>query len=114
MKPFGKISRGMGIGGWMTNYKRVRFLPPEMAFAITVGDREHFEKYITRWDIQNIRSFGMDHIRIPFDQVVLEAYDHPFCYREDMLRLLEIRGCKVNILIINMYFHYVNEEKLHI
>ena len=89
MKPFGKISRGMGIGGWMTNYKRVRFLPPEMAFAITVGDREHFEKYITRWDIQNIRSFGMDHIRIPFDQVVLEAYDHPFCYREDMLRLLD-------------------------
>ncbi len=89
MKPFDKLRRGMGVGGWMTNYKRVRFLPPDRAFEITVGDREHFDRYLTRWDIQNIRSFGMDHIRIPFDQVVLEEFDKPYSYREDMLKLLD-------------------------
>ncbi len=89
MKHFEKLNRGMGIGGWMTNYKRVRFLPADRAFEITIGDREHFDRYITRWDIQNIRSFGMDHIRIPFDQVVIEEFDKPFSYREDMLKLLD-------------------------
>ena len=89
MKPFETLKRGMGIGGWMTNYKRVRFLPPDKAFDLTIGDREHFERYITEWDMQNIRSFGMDHIRIPFDQVVVEDYRTPFAYREDMLALLD-------------------------
>ena len=89
MGPFAKIKRGMGIGGWMTNYKRVRFLPAEKAFDITIGDREHFERYITQWDIQNIRSFGMDHIRIPFDQCVIEEVNNPFSYREEMLKLLD-------------------------
>lgn len=89
MKPFESMKRGMGVGGWMTNYKRVRFLPADRAFEITVGDREHFERYLTRWDIQNIKSFGMDHIRIPFDQVVIEEYSKPGVYREDMLKLLD-------------------------
>ena len=67
MNPFEKLHRGMGIGGWMTNYKRGRFLPEEKAFNLSIGDREHFERYLTRWDMQNIRAMGMDHIRIPFD-----------------------------------------------
>lgn len=89
MESFSKIQHGMGVGGWMTNFKRVRFLPPDRAFEITTGDKEHFERYLTRWDIQNIKSFGMDHIRIPFDQVVIEEHDKPFSYREDMLKLLD-------------------------
>ena len=89
MKPFERMKRGMGVGGWMTNYKRVRFLPQDKAFDITIGDKEHFDRYLTRWDIQNIRSFGMDHIRIPFDQCVIEEYDKPYSYREDMLKLLD-------------------------
>ena len=44
MNPFEKLHRGMGIGGWMTNYKRVRFLPEEKAFNLSIGDREHFER----------------------------------------------------------------------
>ncbi|MBR4442099.1 MAG: cellulase family glycosylhydrolase [Clostridia bacterium] len=88
-KPFEKLRRGMGVGGWMTNYKRVRFLPEDKAFNLSIGDREHFDRYLTRWDMQNIRSMGMDHIRIPFDQVVVEEYEKPFAYQEDMLRLLD-------------------------
>ncbi len=89
MSPFEKIHRGMGIAGWMTNYKRMRFVKEEGTFDLTVGDREHIERYLTRWDIQNIRSMGMDHIRVPFDHVVLEEYDKPFRYREDMFALLD-------------------------
>ena len=89
MKPFEKLHRGMGIAGWMTNYKRMRFVAPEKAFALTIGDKEHFERYLTRWDIQNIRAMGMDHIRVPFDQVVLEDYDRPYHYHEDMFVLLD-------------------------
>ena len=89
MKPFEKLHRGMDVGGWMTNYKRVRFLPENLAFSLSIGDKEHFERYLSRWDMQNIRAMGMDHIRIPFDQVVVEEYTRPFAYREDMLRLLD-------------------------
>ena len=87
--PFEKLHRGMGVGGWMTNYKRVRFLPEERAFSLSVGDREHFERYLTRRDMRRIRDMGMDHIRLPFDQVVVEEYTKPFAYREDMLALLD-------------------------
>ena len=89
MNPFDKLHRGMGVGGWMTNYKRVRFLPEDKAFNLSIGDKEHFNRYLTRWDMQNIRAMGMDHIRIPFDQVVIEEYTRPYSYREDMLRLLD-------------------------
>ncbi len=89
MEPFGKLHRGMGVGGWMTNYKRVRFLPEHMAFNLSIGDREHFERYLSLWDVRNIKAMGMDHIRVPFDQVVVEEYERPYCYREDMLKLLD-------------------------
>ena len=79
MRPFERMHRGMGIGGWLTNFKRVGLLhmPKEKALELTVGDFEHFDTYITRRDIQNIRSMGMDHIRVPFDQVVIEELPRP-------------------------------------
>ncbi len=97
----------MGIGGWLTNFKRVGFIQKEKALDLTVGDKEHFEKYITRWDIQNIRSMGMDHIRIPFDQVVIEEVGKPGAYREETLRHLD-RGIEWSLaegldVVINLH-----------
>ncbi len=89
MKPFEKIKRGMGVGGWIANYKRGDFLPKGTIFFFFLGNREHFERYLTEWDVQNIKALGMDHIRIPFAQYVVEEYDKPFSYREDMLKLLD-------------------------
>ena len=63
----------MGIGGWLTNYKRFNVLPDEWKTRLSPGDFEHFATYITRRDIDYIASLGMDHIRLGFDQVVLEA-----------------------------------------
>ena len=81
------FSRGMGIGGWLTNYKRFNVLPVEHWLPITVGDLEHFDTYITECDVAYIASCGFDHIRIGFDQIVLE--ERPFAYRERTFRRLD-------------------------
>ena len=86
MKKIERLQRGMGIGGWLTNYKRFNVLPPEKRMLITVGDMEHFESYITEEDIAYIASLGMDHIRLGFDQIVLES--SPFVYRTEIVSII--------------------------
>ena len=86
MKKLDKFSRGMGIGGWLTNYKRFNVLPNERRMIITVGDMEHFESYITERDIEYIASLGMDHIRLGFDQIVIEKA--PYEYRTEIIDIL--------------------------
>ena len=41
------LKKGMGIGGWLTNYKRFNVLPDEWRLALTEGDYEHFDSFIT-------------------------------------------------------------------
>ncbi|MBQ8145774.1 MAG: cellulase family glycosylhydrolase [Clostridia bacterium] len=55
--------------------------------AITVGDMEHFESYIDESDVINIKNMGLDHIRLGFDQIVLE--EEPYKYRERIFEILE-------------------------
>lgn len=86
MKKIQNFSRGMGIGGWLTNYKRFNVLPQNRRMQITIGDKEHFQTYITEADIAYIASLGMDHIRLGFDQIVVE--ESPYVYREEILELL--------------------------
>ncbi len=81
------FSRGMGIGGWLTNYKRFNVLPEHRRLQITIGDLEHFDSYITEADIANIRAMGFDHIRLGFDQIVLE--EAPYKYRERTFRKID-------------------------
>ncbi|MBQ4087893.1 MAG: cellulase family glycosylhydrolase [Clostridia bacterium] len=87
MKKTEGLQRGMGIGGWLTNYKRFHVLPQEIRKHITVGDMEHFETYITERDIAYIASLGMDHVRLGFDQIVVE--ETPFQYRENIVAILK-------------------------
>ena len=86
MKKIKGLQKGMGIGGWLTNYKRFNVLPPERRLQITVGDMEHFETYITEQDVAYISSLGMDHIRLGFDQIVLE--ESPYVYRAKIMDIL--------------------------
>lgn len=79
--------RGMGIGGWLTNYKRFNVLPLDKRLELTVGDYEHFDTYITEWDVINIKNMGFDHIRLGFDQIVVE--EKPYVYRERTMQILE-------------------------
>jgi len=70
--PWPGHARGMGIGGWLTNYKRFNVLPEDKRLAITAGDLAHFDSYITEGDVARIKAWGFDHIRLGFDQIVLE------------------------------------------
>lgn len=105
MRKIKGLQKGMGIGGWLTNYKRFNVLPQEIRMNITVGDMEHFESYITEKDVAYIASLGMDHIRLGFDQIVLE--ETPYNYRDKILCILrEFAGwCKKYDLrlVLNMH-----------
>ena len=97
--------KGMGIGGWLTNYKRFNVLPLDKRLELTIGDYEHFESYITEWDVINIKNMGLDHIRLGFDQIVLE--EAPFVYRERTMKLLEnfVELCEKHGLGIVLNLH---------
>ena len=105
MEEIKELKKGMGIGGWLTNYKRFNVLPPDKRLKITIGDMEHFEEYITEKDIAYISSLGMDHVRLGFDQIVLE--ESPYTYREKILCILQefVSWCKKYNLrpILNMH-----------
>ena len=72
---------------------------------ITIGDMEHFESYITEWDIENIKNMGFDHVRVGFDQIVLESA--PYIYRENIFSLLcdFVSWCKKRSLGIVLNLH---------
>jgi endoglucanase len=80
MAVFPGFELGMGLGGWLTNYKRFNVLPDAWRGPLSPGDFEHFASYISEDDVRNIASFGVDHLRLGFDQIVLE--ERPGHYRE--------------------------------
>lgn len=84
---FDGFEKGMGIGGWLTNYKRFNVLPDKWKMKITVGDMEHFRSYITEADVKNIADMGLDHIRLGFDQIVVE--ESPYKYRDEIFGIIK-------------------------
>ncbi|MBQ2967855.1 MAG: cellulase family glycosylhydrolase [Clostridia bacterium] len=105
MKQIKNFQKGIGIGGWLTNYKRFNVLSRDKRMKITIGDMEHFESYITEKDVAYIASLGMDHIRLGFDQIVVE--ESAYKYREKILDILKAFSCwcrKYNLrLVLNMH-----------
>ena len=105
MKRFLGFEHGMGIGGWLTNYKRFNVLPQDKRHLLTIGDKEHFATYITEKDIEYIAKLGMDHIRLGFDQIVFEK--EPYTYREEIFEIVDkfILWCKKYKLNIVLNMH---------
>lgn len=105
MNRFSQYKKGMGIGGWLTNYKRFNVLQPSQYHILTVGDMEHFHTYITEEDIIRIKGLGMDHIRLGFDQIVLE--EQKGVYREEILKIIDefIGWCEKQNLGIVLNLH---------
>ena len=98
------FSRGMGIGGWLTNYKRFNVLS-ESQRGITPGDLAHFEDYICAADLYRIKTWGFDHIRLAFDQIVVE--ETPGKWREATMKKLvnTAKFCKKNKLNLVLNLH---------
>lgn len=105
MKVLDGLRCGMGIGGWLTNYKRFNVLPQAWRPVITAGDLEHFETYITEADVENIAGMGMDHVRLGFDQLVLE--EAPYVYRSAIVNKLEdfVHWCRKHGLQVVLNLH---------
>ena len=68
MKTLTGFEKGVGMGSWLTNYKRSRLLTYRQIELISPGDWEHFDSFLTREDFQRVAGWGMDHVRLPFDQ----------------------------------------------
>ncbi len=105
MKKFVGFERGMGMGGWLTNYKRFQVLSIDKRDILTVGDMEHFRSYITERDVKNIADMGFDHIRMGFDQVVVENEKGEPC--EDILSLIDnfVGWCEKHGLNVVLNLH---------
>ena len=105
MRKFNGFECGMGIGGWLTNYKRVHVIPREKINTMTIGDEEHFRTYISENDIAYIASLGFDHVRLCFDQIVLQTEEGAF--REDHFALIDafIGWCEKYSLNIVLNLH---------
>lgn len=56
-----RFTNGVNLGGWLSQY--------------VAYDHEHFRTFITRADIDQIASWGLDHVRLPVDYPVFESDD---------------------------------------
>jgi len=76
-----KYRIGINLGGWISqcSYKK-----------------EHIAEFITKADIERIASWGLDHVRLPFDYPILECDSNPFCYMEEGFEVIDrlIGWCK--------------------
>jgi endoglucanase len=66
---------GVNLGGWLSQYQQY--------------DHQHFRTFITRRDIEQIASWGMDHVRLPVDYPLLESDQTPGAYREDGFQYID-------------------------
>lgn len=66
MKSFEGYMHGVNLGGWLSQCDHTR---------------ERYESFITKQDIETIRSWGLDHIRVPIDYELVEDKDGN--YKED-------------------------------
>lgn len=62
MKKLTGYMAGINLGGWVSQYR------PNLA----KNPEHHFEEFIVEKDIEQIASWGMDHVRLPFDYSLIE------------------------------------------
>lgn len=61
MKIFEGFQKGINLGGWLSQNDE--------------STKEHFETFITEENIKEIASWGLDHVRVPVDYVIIEEED---------------------------------------
>lgn len=108
MNIFNDFKAGVNLGGWISQYHE--------------ATKEHFDSFITEADIARIAGWGMDHVRLPIDYMVIQDDEPPFAYKEDGFLYIDkcIRWCEKHNLniILDLHrapgyaFHSLNDNKL--
>lgn len=75
MKKFTGFEKGINLGGWLSQ---------------CVHTKEHYDTFITEKDFAELKSWGLDHIRIPVDNNIVEdeygnAVDEGFVYIDNAI-----------------------------
>ncbi len=86
MKQLKGYMAGVNLGGWISQYENNLAHDPE----------HHFDCFITEDDIRQIATWGMDHVRVPFDYPLFEDDANPFHYKETGFAYLDncLAWCK--------------------
>jgi len=89
---FEKFRSGMNLGGWVSQSNL---------------EKNHIAGFIKKEDIDRIASWGLDHIRLPFDYPILEDDSKPFVYIEDGFEILQktLGWCKEASLNLVLDMH---------
>lgn len=79
MKQLNGFQRGINLGGWLSQ---------------CTPKKEHYDTFITEQDLRTIASWGLDHVRLPIDYVLVEQEDGT--PREEGYRYIEtcIEWCR--------------------
>jgi hypothetical protein len=94
MGAFDHCQAGINLGGWISQYGEFR--------------KENFDRGIKEEDIARIASWGMDHIRLPFDYPVLLDDSDLYTFKEWGFAYIDncIRWCQKYGLAIILDLHY--------
>lgn len=94
MKEFKGFLKGVNLGGWISQFEKY--------------DKTHFETFITKKDIDEIKTLGFDHVRVPVDYNVLETeagevIEEGFSYLENCRQWCEDAGLNMVIDLHECY-----------
>ena len=89
---FEKYRSGINLGGWISQCNL---------------EKEHIETFIKKEDIEKIASWGLDHVRLPFDYPILEDDNNPLSYKEDGFAIIDklLEWCKNSSLNLILDMH---------
>ena len=90
MKKMIGFNKGVNFGGWLSqcNY-----------------EKEHLDTFITENDFKIAASWGLDHIRVPFDYNILENEDGTFSEEGFAYLDMAVNACKANGLNLILDLH---------
>lgn len=90
MKEFNGYKKGINIGGWLSQ---------------CIHTTEHYNSFINESDIEKIASWGLDHIRLPIDYVLVEKSCGE--YSEEGFKYIDncINWCKKNNINLIIDLH---------
>ena len=72
MKQFSGYTKGINLGGWLSQCNH---------------EKEHYDTFILEKDIQEISSWGLDHVRLPVDYELVETQNGE--YKEDGFKYID-------------------------